>query len=132
VSTQTNTKAPGVAAAAQPKDAAAVILLRETAEGCSEVFWVRRSQKLAFLGGFYAFAGGQRDATDDETRVENALDAEAAAMISCAARELFEELGVLVARGAQTLTKRAGPSSGFARRVRRARLALRTARARHS
>lgn len=103
--TKTNTKAPGVAAAAQPKDAAAVILLRETAEGLSEVFWVRRSQKLAFLGGFYAFAGGQRDATDDETRVENAVDAEAAAMISCAARELFEELGVLVARGAQTLTK---------------------------
>ena len=26
-------------------------------------------------------------------------------MISCAARELFEELGVLVARGGETLTK---------------------------
>lgn len=103
--TDTNTKAQTVAAAAQPKDAAAVILLRENAGGLSEVFWVRRSEKLAFLGGFYAFAGGQRDASDAETRVENAADAESAAMISCAARELFEELGVLVARGAQTLTK---------------------------
>ena len=40
-----------------------------------------------------------------KTRVENCDDAETAAMISCAARELFEELGVLVARGAETLTK---------------------------
>jgi glyoxylase-like metal-dependent hydrolase (beta-lactamase superfamily II)/8-oxo-dGTP pyrophosphatase MutT (NUDIX family) len=93
-----------VAAAVVPRDAAAVILLRETAAG-PEVFWVRRSLKLAFLGGFYAFAGGQRDASDGETRVENSPDAETAAMIACAARELFEELGVLVARGAQTLTK---------------------------
>ncbi|HVG33539.1 MAG TPA: MBL fold metallo-hydrolase [Pyrinomonadaceae bacterium] len=102
--TDTNAKAPTVAAA-KPKDAAAVILLREGANGRQEVFWVRRSQRLAFLGGFYAFAGGQRDKSDDETRVENAADQESAAMISCAARELFEELGVLVARGAQTLTK---------------------------
>ena len=106
MSTQTKGNA-GVTtvAAAKPKDAAAVILLRESVTGETEVFWVKRSTKLAFLGGFYAFAGGQRDASDDETRVENAGDAETAAMISCAARELFEELGVLVARGAQTLTK---------------------------
>lgn len=102
--TPTNAKTP-TAAAAKPRDAAAVILLRETADGLEEVFWVRRSQRLAFLGGFYAFPGGQRDGSDDETRVENAPDTETAAMISCAARELFEELGVLVARGAQTLTK---------------------------
>ncbi|HYY59181.1 MAG TPA: NUDIX domain-containing protein, partial [Pyrinomonadaceae bacterium] len=91
------------AAAVVPKDAAAVILLRETEAG-PEVFWVRRSLKLAFLGGFHAFPGGQRDASDDETRVENSPDAETSAMIACAARELFEELGVLVAHGAH-LTK---------------------------
>ncbi len=96
-----NTQAPPT-----PKDAAAVILVREReGAGEAEVFWVRRSERLAFLGGFHAFPGGQRDASDAETPVENCEDPERAAMISCAARELFEELGVLVARGAQTLTK---------------------------
>lgn len=94
------------AAGATPKDAAAVILLRaETDKANPEVFWVRRSPRMAFLGGFHAFPGGQRDASDSETRVENCEDAETAAMIACAARELFEELNVLVARGAETLTK---------------------------
>jgi glyoxylase-like metal-dependent hydrolase (beta-lactamase superfamily II)/8-oxo-dGTP pyrophosphatase MutT (NUDIX family) len=88
-----------------PKDAAAVILLRpNTDPNNPEVFWVKRSQKLSFLGGFHAFPGGQLDSTDSEAKVENAANAETAAMISCAARELFEELGVLAARGAQTLT----------------------------
>lgn len=92
--------------AATPKDAAAVVLLREgTAASDPEVFWVRRSEKLAFLGGYHAFPGGQLDAADAETRVENCADATTGAMISCAARELFEELGVLVARGAERLTK---------------------------
>jgi endoribonuclease LACTB2 len=70
-----------------------------------EIYWVRRSERLAFLGGFHAFPGGQLDETDREIRVANCADAERSAMISCAAREVFEELGVLVARGAQTLTK---------------------------
>jgi ribonuclease/clavin/mitogillin len=91
---------------ATPKDAAAVILLRAgTDQTNPEVFWVRRSERMAFLGGFHAFPGGQREESDAETQVENCADAERAAMISCAARELFEELGVLVARGAETLTK---------------------------
>jgi len=94
---------------AVPKDAAAVILLRdaEGEEGDREpqIFWARRSASLAFLGGFYAFPGGQRDAEDAGTQVENCNDAETAAMIACAARELFEELGVLVARGVEHLTR---------------------------
>lgn len=89
-----------------PKDAAAVILLRQDTDPQNpEVFWVKRSDKLAFLGGFYAFPGGQIDAGDAEVDVRNAPDAATAAMISGAARELFEELGVLVARGGETLTK---------------------------
>ncbi|HEX8707862.1 MAG TPA: MBL fold metallo-hydrolase [Pyrinomonadaceae bacterium] len=93
-------------AATIPKDAAALILLRaETDAANPQVFWVRRSEKLAFLGGFQAFPGGQRDAADAETGVENCAEAETAAMIACAARETFEELGVLLARGAETLTK---------------------------
>ena len=89
-----------------PKDASAVILLRRNTDpGDPEVFLVRRSEKLAFLGGFSAFPGGQLDTSDAEVQVSNTTDAETAAAISCAARELFEELGVLVARGADSLTK---------------------------
>jgi 8-oxo-dGTP pyrophosphatase MutT (NUDIX family) len=90
----------------QPKDAAAVILLRHhTDRNNPEVFWVKRSPKLVFLGGFYAFPGGQAEPADSEAPMEHGgEDRERAAMISCAAREMFEETGVLLARGAETLT----------------------------
>ncbi len=91
---------------AAPKDAAAVILLKQNTDPDNpEVFWVRRSDKLAFLGGFHAFPGGQIDVEDASVDVRNAPNPETAAMISGAARELFEELGVLAARGGETLTK---------------------------
>ncbi|CAN5724286.1 hypothetical protein BH20ACI3_BH20ACI3_12500 [soil metagenome] len=89
-----------------PNYASAVILLRQNTDpGDPEVFLVRRSEKLAFLGGFSAFPGGQLDTSDAEVHVSNSVDAESGPAISCAARELFEELGVLVARGAESLTK---------------------------
>ena len=90
----------------QPKDAAAVILVRpQTDPSNPEIFWVKRSPKLVFLGGFHAFPGGQAEPTDGEARVENsANDPERATMINCATREMFEETGVLLARGAETLT----------------------------
>lgn len=89
----------------QPKDAAAVILLRPNPDSNNpEVFWVKRSTRLAFLGGFYAFPGGQRESDDGEAPIEDCDDPERGAMISCAAREIFEEVGVLLARGAETLT----------------------------
>jgi ribonuclease/clavin/mitogillin len=88
-----------------PKDAAAVILLRHNTDPNNpEVYLVKRSSKLAFLGGFQAFPGGQRETSDAEVPVKNCEDQERGAMISCAARELFEEVGVLLARGSQTLT----------------------------
>jgi len=91
---------------AVPKDAAAVILLRQDTDPQNpEVFWVKRSDALAFLGGFHAFPGGQIDAGDAEVDVRNAPDAVTASMISGAARELFEELGVLVTHGGEALTK---------------------------
>ncbi|HEX3249262.1 MAG TPA: MBL fold metallo-hydrolase [Pyrinomonadaceae bacterium] len=89
-----------------PKDAAAIILLRQDTDPANpEVFWVKRSDKLAFLGGFHAFPGGQIDAADAEVEVKNSPNPETSAMISGAARELFEELGVLAVRGGETLTK---------------------------
>lgn len=89
-----------------PKDAAAIILLRhDTDPENPVVFWVQRSNMLAFLPGFHAFPGGQIDPSDAEVDVRNAPNPETAAMISGAARELFEELGVLVARGSELLTR---------------------------
>lgn len=91
---------------AAPKDAAAIILLRQDTDPANpEVFWVKRSDGLAFLGGFHAFPGGQIDLTDADVQVRNAPTPQTAAMISGAARELFEELGVLAVRGGETLTK---------------------------
>jgi glyoxylase-like metal-dependent hydrolase (beta-lactamase superfamily II)/8-oxo-dGTP pyrophosphatase MutT (NUDIX family) len=89
-----------------PRDAAAVILLRHhTNPRDPEVFLVRRSEKLAFLGGFHAFPGGQFDETDAEAPVENCTDETTHVAISCAARELFEETQVLIARGGEALTQ---------------------------
>jgi glyoxylase-like metal-dependent hydrolase (beta-lactamase superfamily II)/8-oxo-dGTP pyrophosphatase MutT (NUDIX family) len=66
---------------ASPRSAAAVVLVREISE--LEVFWVRRAPQMVFQGGFHAFPGGQLDPNED-ARV-------------CAARELFEEVGVRLA-----------------------------------
>ena len=88
------------------RDAAAVILLRHSTDpGDPEVFLVRRSPKLSFLGGYHAFPGGQFDETDSEAPVENCADLETCTAVSCAARELFEETGVLIARGGEALTQ---------------------------
>lgn len=89
-----------------PKDAAAIILLRPNSNpNDPEVFLVRRSEKLAFLGGFYAFPGGQFEADDTAAPVVNCEDQQRRTAISAAARELFEELGVLLVRGGDPLTK---------------------------
>lgn len=89
-----------------PKDAAAVILLRNDTDSANpEIFWVKRSLNLSFLGGFYAFPGGQIDTDDGMVQVTNVSNQQTASMISGAARELFEELGVLVVQGGDTLTK---------------------------
>jgi len=104
-SNQTGANPTSLGGPAIPKDAAAVILLRHnTNSEDPEVFLVRRSEKLAFLGGFYAFPGGQFDATDAEAPVENCDDAATLVAVSCAAREMFEETGVLLARGGGALT----------------------------
>ena len=89
-----------------PKNAAAVILLRANTDHRNpEVFWVKRSDHLAFLGGYTAFPGGQMDDSDREVEVRNAVNEETAAMVSCGARELFEELGILAVHGGDNLTK---------------------------
>jgi endoribonuclease LACTB2 len=84
-----------------PKDAAAMILLREPAD--PQVFWVKRSPRLSFMGGWQAFPGGQREPGDYDVPVHGCADPDAAALRVCAIREVFEETGLLVARGVERL-----------------------------
>src|SRR5436305_6619700 len=83
---------------ARVRPAATVILHRPGAQGL-EVFWVRRGEQLRFAGGFYAFPGGRVDAADSALPLErpDGLPADEIACIAAAARELFEETGVLLA-----------------------------------
>lgn len=85
-----------------PKDAAAIILIKQNS---TEVLWAQRNPNLKFLGGYHAFAGGKVDANDAETEVRNCEDKEKAKFIVCAAREVFEEIGVLLVRNGEKLTK---------------------------
>ena len=73
--------------------AASVLLAR--GRGSRELFVVARTAALRFLGGFLAFPGGKVHASDAElARTTSGLTAQHVAAI----RELFEEIGVLLAR----------------------------------
>ncbi|WP_338864005.1 MBL fold metallo-hydrolase [Myxococcus stipitatus] len=87
----------------EPRGSAVALLYRRVVAGV-EVYWVKRGKALAFAGGFYAFPGGKLDAADAEVPVQGATGEEAA-LRSAAARELFEEAGVLVAEGAEALSQ---------------------------
>ncbi|NVJ02156.1 MBL fold metallo-hydrolase [Myxococcus sp. AM009] len=86
----------------EARPSSVALLYRRAGEGV-EVFWVKRGKALRFAGGFYAFPGGKLDAADADVPVAGA-SGEEAALRSAAARELFEETGVLVAHGAQALS----------------------------
>lgn len=78
-----SSKAP---AADVPRLAAAVILVRERAEtGELEVYLQRRHARASFMSSAFVFPGGTADPGDRDLRVT-------------AARELFEEAGVLLSR----------------------------------
>jgi glyoxylase-like metal-dependent hydrolase (beta-lactamase superfamily II)/8-oxo-dGTP pyrophosphatase MutT (NUDIX family) len=87
----------------EPRPASAVILWRDGPRG-REVYWVRRGEGLSFAGGFYAFPGGRLDPADAAVPVPG-LSGREAALVACACRELFEETGVLLARGAGRLSR---------------------------
>jgi 8-oxo-dGTP pyrophosphatase MutT (NUDIX family) len=65
------------------REAASVILLRATPNGF-EVFMLRRHKKASFMASAFVFPGGATEPGEDA--------------LTAAARELFEEAGVLLAR----------------------------------
>ena len=84
----------------RPVDAGVVVLFRRAPDGV-EVFWLKREKALRFAGGFHAFPGGRVDAGDSAVKVARAPGP--APLVVAAARELFEETGVLKAQGAAAL-----------------------------
>lgn len=99
------------------RDASTVVLLRPVLSGAGvEVYWVLRSPTTSYLGRFHTVPGGQVDRADAAIAVRGA-DGDAARSRVAAARELFEEAGVLLARGAHL------PSAAARDAARRALLA---------
>jgi ribonuclease/clavin/mitogillin len=86
---------------ATPRDASTIILLNQD---LSKVLWAQRNPKIPFLGGFHAFPGGKTDEIDAQITVKNA-DKDLEKFIVSAVRELFEEVGVLLVRNGEKLTK---------------------------
>lgn len=98
---------------ANPRPAATVVVLRDGPAG-PEVFMVRRHEDTAFMGGAHVFPGGRVDTADrdaDDTwcdgiahasrQLDGLPPADAVAYHVAAARELFEEAGVLLGRHPQ-------------------------------
>lgn len=81
-----------------PRAAASVLLWRDGPAG-PELYLVVRGATQRFAPGFSAFPGGRRDEADAAVPVA-APGPNDPADLACAARELFEEVGVLVATGA--------------------------------
>ena len=108
----------------RPRLSAGVIPYRISATGDCEIFWVRRSKSLRFMGGWNAFPGGRLSERDADLPVSGRLDGHAAylasgkraAHVGCALRELFEEAGILPAVGT-------GPAAAEIERARDALLA---------
>ena len=84
------------------KPAASVLLHRQD----GRVFWVRRGEQLRFAGGFYAFPGGRVDLDDAAVPLINGdhLGPLGAPIVVAAARELFEETGVLAVPKAERIS----------------------------
>jgi len=59
-----------------------------------QLLWVRRSEANPFLGGFHSFPGGRLSREDGP--IDGGPDAYMETMARCAARETFEETGMLV------------------------------------
>lgn len=85
-----------------PKDAAAMILLRDPED--PKVFWVKRGKTLAFMANYHAFPGGKHEPGDNDVPILNEAGYAEVAMRVAAIREIFEETGILVARGVENLS----------------------------
>jgi 8-oxo-dGTP pyrophosphatase MutT (NUDIX family) len=102
--------ADGRREAAEPRDAATVVLQRAGADGRPEIYLLRRHTTMDFAGGMCVFPGGGVDPRDYDHTVAWAgpspaewaerlgtTEDVARALVCAAVRETFEESGVLLA-----------------------------------
>jgi 8-oxo-dGTP pyrophosphatase MutT (NUDIX family) len=106
--------ADGTRTPAEPRDAATVVLLRNSDVGSTDhgpdVYLLRRQTSMAFAGGMCVFPGGGVDPRDFDHQIAWAGpapeewaarlgtdEAKARALVCAAVRETFEESGVLLA-----------------------------------
>lgn len=108
------------------RPAATAVLMRDGEAG-PEVLLLRRHRSSGFVPGAYVFAGGRVDAADGDARIlaraptlAGRADPEPAYWVA-AAREVFEETGVLLAVDA---SGEAAPDAGSSERVAEWREAL--------
>lgn len=104
---------------AKPPRASAAIVLWRRDRGPLEVFWIQRGRQMPFMAGWYAFPGGARESSDEKLSLKgspahdprartpgtpdlDSISGEedlAPGIVGCAARELFEETGILLGAG---------------------------------
>lgn len=88
----------------EPKPSATVVLLRDGAGG-PEALLMKRRREAGFVPGAYVFPGGRVDREDGDPRIAARCEGVAAgpslAYWVAAAREAFEETGLLLARTAE-------------------------------
>ncbi|MGH8764655.1 MAG: hypothetical protein ACRET8_02960, partial [Burkholderiales bacterium] len=98
---------------AEPRDAATVVVMRDGANG-PELYLVKRSRAVDFMGGAHVFPGGRLDKADSSASAcallsagiavlhsrlgENGSPMHAAGLFVAAIRETFEEAGLLFGR----------------------------------
>jgi 8-oxo-dGTP pyrophosphatase MutT (NUDIX family) len=102
-----------------PVRAAATVVLLQPTDQTFEVYVLKRATTMAF-GGVYAFPGGGVDESDRPELVRQDWSerlgmpaAEAGAVVGAAARELFEEAGVLLAGRRAEVDHTVGDVSGI-------------------
>ncbi|MFQ5637850.1 MAG: MBL fold metallo-hydrolase [bacterium] len=84
------------------RKAVSVLLTRNP--GSTEVYLVERNPKLRFFGGYYAFPGGTVDDEDVDIKVKHPgkFPNDELRYVVAAAREIFEETGILLTHGEKT------------------------------
>lgn len=117
---------PRVGPPVVPRDAASLMLLRET-RGTIEVLMGQRHTKSPFMPDIYVFPGGKIEPDDWAIEPSHQLDpavsialratsrcskAKAAALANAAIRETWEEVGLMLAEDAEPVVNE-GPWSGF-------------------
>ncbi|HXG86215.1 MAG TPA: MBL fold metallo-hydrolase [Pyrinomonadaceae bacterium] len=86
----------------EPRAASAVVLLNQDG---TKILWAQRNPNIKFLGGWHAFPGGKVETADAEIAVKNCEDKSLEKFVVAAVRECFEEVGVLLVRNGEKLTK---------------------------